>query len=128
MIVAMRCPCGSDDYATCCQPLLEQRALAPTAVALMRSRYTAFALGDDDHLFRTWHPRTRPDDVRSGHLEWTGLQILDVVDGGPDDQSGVVDFAAHYRDGRSREVLRERSRFERRAGRWFYVDGDLGAG
>ena len=70
-----------------------------------------------------WQPMEYPV-----YLEWTGLQILDVVGGGPDDRSGVVDFAAHYRDGRSREVLRERSRFERRAGRWFYVDGDLGAG
>ena len=48
----------------------------------MRSRYTAFALGDADHLWRTWHPRTRPPAVDAGRLEWTGLGVLDVVDGG----------------------------------------------
>ncbi len=47
----------------------------------MRSRYTAFALGDADHLWRTWHPRTRPPAVEAGRLEWTGLEVLDVVDG-----------------------------------------------
>lgn len=88
----------------------------------MRSRYSAFALGNDDHLFRTWHPRTRPSDVRSDDLTWTGLRILDVVDGGPDDTAGIVEFEARWRHGRDHGVVHERSRFERRAGRWFYLD------
>lgn len=45
--------------AQCCGRYLDGEA-APTAEALMRSRYTAFALRDEDYLFRTWHPRTRP--------------------------------------------------------------------
>lgn len=90
----------------------------------MRSRYSAFALGLDDYLWRTWHPRTRPDDVTLGDTTWLGLEILDVVDGSKRDQLGVVEFVARYAEGRRRGALRERSRFERRGRRWMYVDGD----
>ena len=87
----------------------------------MRSRYSAYAVGDADHLFRTWHPRTRPDDITVDPLEtWTGLTI---VESGED----WVEFVASYvsRAGVADE-LRELSRFEQRGGRWVYVDGDVG--
>lgn len=88
----------------------------------MRSRYSAYVLGLDTYVFTTWHPRTRPDDVRSDPtIAWTGLRILDTVAGGPDDETGEVEFVASYEGGR----MHERSRFARRAGRWLYVDGDL---
>lgn len=89
----------------------------------MRSRYSAYAVGDLDYLWRTWHPRTRPAALTPVALHWTGLQILDTVDGRPEDHSGEVEFQAHYRDGRRAGTLHERSRFEVRARRWFYVDG-----
>ena len=57
------CPCGSGTpYAACCGRL-HRGAAAETAEQLMRSRYAAFAVGDEAYLFRTWHPRTRPDDL-----------------------------------------------------------------
>lgn len=88
----------------------------------MRSRYAAYALGELDHIYRTWHPRTRPHDLSDpGDLEWTGLTILDVVDGGPDDDAGVVEFRAHFRSPAGSDLLHERSTFERRGGRWVYV-------
>jgi SEC-C motif domain protein len=90
----------------------------------MRSRYAAFALGLSDYLWRTWHPRTRPESVTLDDAVWTGLEILDVVDGSERDKDGVVEFVAHFRQGRRRARLRERSRFERRAGRWLYLDGE----
>lgn len=91
----------------------------------MRSRYVAFAIGDGGHLFRTWHPRNRPADVGPDELRWTGLRIIDIVDGGIDDADGVVEFVASYEttEGKSRQ-LRERSRFARRAGRWMYLDAE----
>lgn len=89
----------------------------------MRSRYTAFALGRPEHLWRTWHPVTRPPEVDPGDAGWTGLTIIDVVDGGPDDRSGVVEFEAHFVDRDGPAALHERSRFERRGGRWVYVSG-----
>jgi SEC-C motif domain protein len=93
----------------------------------MRSRYSAYAVGDTDHLVRTWHPRTRPDEeaLRSMPvLTWTGLDILDTRFGDAGDQTGEVEFRARYRAGGEERVLHERSHFVRRAGRWVYLDGD----
>ena len=81
----------------------------------MRSRYAAYVLGLEDYLFRTWHPRTRPDPlVLDANTQWQGLQIVTSSD-------DVVEFRAYFAGG----VLHETSRFEQRGGRWVYVDGDL---
>ncbi|MBX9245963.1 hypothetical protein ICW40_14235 [Actinotalea ferrariae] len=53
-------------------------------------------------------------------MVWTGLSIVATDAGGTDDATGVVEFVAGFDGG----ALHERSRFERRGGRWFYVDGD----
>jgi SEC-C motif-containing protein len=122
-----KCPCGSAvSYDTCCGPLHRNERQALGAEELMRSRYSAYAVSALDHLFRTWHPRTRPADIAPDDgLTWTGLEIHDVVEG---PQTGVVEFRAHWRwdspTGTQVGVLHERSRFELRAGRWVYVDGD----
>lgn len=122
--MSVRCPCGGGELASCCQPLLANVRQAETAEELMRSRYTAFALGNENHLFRTWHPRTRPAEVSTSGMRWTGLEILEVSAGGSDDDAGEVEFIASWRQGSTRGQLHERSRFARRAGRWFYLDGD----
>jgi SEC-C motif-containing protein len=88
----------------------------------MRSRFTAFAIGDAEYLLATWHPRTRPFEVVVDGPSWNRLDILDVVAGGPFDSDGIVEFRAHHR--RPAGSLHERSRFVREAGRWYYVDGD----
>lgn len=93
----------------------------------MRSRYTAFAVGDADHLWRTWHPRTRPEEVTiDPAVQWTGLVILDVDTDTPNNDD-TVEFRATYRDRESQRTgtLHERSRFAVRARRWFYVDGEV---
>ncbi len=92
----------------------------------MRARYSAYAVGDLEYVWQTWHPRTRPPalPVDAGPA-WAGLEILETVDGGSEDQSGEVEFRAHFRDGGRAGALHERSRFAVRARRWFYVDGDL---
>jgi SEC-C motif-containing protein len=89
----------------------------------MRSRYAAHAYGDADYLFRTWHPRTRPVDVTVDPcIAWTGLEVIATVGGGPDDDRGEVEFRALFESAGRAESLHERSRFERRAGRWFYLE------
>ena len=91
----------------------------------MRSRYTAYVLDRQDHLARTWHPRTRPDDLSpQPGLIWTGLEVLATEAGGAGDETGTVTFRARYRIRNGEQVLAETSRFERRGGRWVYVDGD----
>ncbi|OCB47800.1 zinc chelation protein SecC [Mycobacterium malmoense] len=119
------CPCGGgEDYRACCGPLHDGELQARTAEELMRSRYSAFARGDADYLFRTWHPRTRPSDVTvDPDITWTGLSVLDAIAGGPDDDGGEVEFIARFESAGGPGSLHERSRFERRAGRWFYLDG-----
>lgn len=116
------CPCGAGDrFGACCLPLLVGERQAETAEELMRSRYSAYVVGDTDYLWRTWHPRTRPDDVADHTVTWTRLEIVDRVDGARGDVAGEVEFRAHHKAG----VLQERSRFAVRGGRWFYVDGDF---
>lgn len=118
------CPCGSGrDFAHCCAPLI-QGAPAPTAESLMRSRYTAFVVGDRDYLQRTWHSRHRPATLElSPAREWRRLRVLETSAGGAQDSEGEVRFVAYFRepDGR-RDQLREHSRFVREDGKWRYLD------
>lgn len=90
----------------------------------MRSRYAAYVLGDREHIVRTWHPRTRPQRTPIDDTEWSGLKVLRIEAGGPSDDHGVVEFVATWSgpDGPGR--LHEVSHFTRRAGRWFYLEGD----
>jgi SEC-C motif-containing protein len=114
-----RCACGRPaSYAACCGRF-HAGADAPTAEALMRSRYSAFAVGDAEYLARTWHDETRPRHIHLGDPGWTGLDIIDVVGGGILDASGVVEFTAHHRD----HDVHERSEFVRVDGRWTYRGG-----
>lgn len=93
----------------------------------MRSRYTAFVVGDARYLADTWHPRTRPDALElDPDQRWTGLEIVAVEDGSAADARGIVEFRASWRHGRETGVLRERSRFRRQGERWWYVDGTIG--
>lgn len=93
----------------------------------MRSRFEAFRRADAHWLLRTWHRSTRPRSLDlADNPRWRGLQIVETVAGGPDDDEGVVEFRATYlQDGGGVGVLHERSRFVREGGHWFYVDGDV---
>ncbi|MHC5906091.1 YchJ family protein [Streptomyces sp. S6] len=119
------CPCGlPQPYEACCGRYHEGPVTAPTAEALMRSRYSAFVEGDVAYLMRTWHPGTRPGTLElDPGMRWTGLEILAVKDGTAFHQAGVVEFRASYRGGSLHEV----SRFERVGGAWVYVDGEFPA-
>ncbi|NVK43338.1 MAG: SEC-C domain-containing protein [Oceanospirillaceae bacterium] len=126
------CPCGSGKpYQDCCQPAISGQTPAATAEALMRSRYTAFALGQVDYLIETLAPKQRrPDDAailaeQSASTTWTGLQIIDRRKGRPRDERGEVEFIASFEAGGEKGRLHERSRFRRERGRWVYVDGEV---
>jgi SEC-C motif-containing protein len=90
----------------------------------MRSRYSAYALGDVPYLLRTWHPRTRPGELTllDPDLRWYRLDILSTSGGGMLDAEGTVEFRAHYKTPDGAGEQHELSRFVRDAGRWAYVD------
>ncbi|GAB3943570.1 YchJ family protein [Corynebacterium tapiri] len=121
----MRCPCSTGlPFDECCQRYHEGQP-APTALALMRSRFSAFAVRNEDYLLRTWAPATRPDslDLSEFPIRFYRLDILDVVNGGLTDDTGIVEFEAFYK-GAERGSQRERSRFERGSDNcWYYADG-----
>jgi SEC-C motif domain protein len=124
-VAPRRCPCGTGlTYADCCGRLHDGTATAATAEQLMRSRYSAFAVGDPTYLLASWHPTTRP---RTLHLDpavrWTGLDVLATTGGGLLMAEGTVEFRAHWVAGGERGAQHEDSRFTRADGAWRYVDG-----
>lgn len=88
----------------------------------MRSRYSAFAVGDAEYLLATWHPLTRPESIELDPAQrWYRLDILGSERGGMLDTKGTVEFRAWYKlDGRPGEQ-HEVSQFLREDGRWLYV-------
>lgn len=118
------CPCLSgDSYDQCCAPLHQGTRLAATAGILMRSRFSAFAVGDSRYLLQTWHSSTRPATLDLDlETRWIRLDIVGHTKGGPFDRTGTVEFRAHYRVGRSAGSVHEVSRFVREERHWFYLD------
>ena len=104
-------------------PKPDADAPAADAQALMRSRYCAYVREDAAYLLRSWHPSTRPhalafDDPRP---TWLKLDVLRHIATG--EASAEVEFVARYRIGGGSVVrMRERSRFLREDGHWYYLD------
>ena len=103
MLLQPLCPCGSTaHYTDCCEPYLSGKAAAPTAEALMRSRYTAYSKGNVDYLIATLHPKSRQKDDRPTLLQsiqntrWIGLSIVKTQKGQTQDKRGIVEFVALY--------------------------------
>ena len=124
------CPCGSKtDYLQCCGRYIEQGLMALTAEALMRSRYSAYVLGDEAYLLRSWHVSTCPAQLglQKETVDWLKLEVLAKNDGGPLDEHGTVEFIASYRIENKKQRIHEVSRFVKQNNQWFYVDGVLKA-
>ncbi|HEY5948278.1 MAG TPA: YchJ family metal-binding protein [Kofleriaceae bacterium] len=106
---------------------------APTALALMRSRYTAFVRGAIDYLIETHDPSTRGTVDRASIAQWSrdttwkGLEIVATERGGEDDDEGIVEFIARGVTAGRPFAQRERSRFRRQNGSWYYTDGAISA-
>ncbi len=119
-----RCPCLSGlAYDECCGRFHAGTSIAPTAERLMRSRYSAYALGLPDYIVATWHRSTRPAElVLDDGVRWFRLDILSRTRGGMLDTQATVEFEAHYLSGSGTGSQHEVSRFVREGGKWFYVD------
>jgi SEC-C motif domain protein len=122
------CPCGScKSIVDCCARLLDGNESAPTAEALMRSRYIAYTFGREDYLLATWHPSTRPAELglaEDATARWIGLEMKRHEQ--QDADHAIVEFIARFKVNGRAHRLHEISRFVRESGRWFYVDGDAG--
>ncbi len=125
------CVCGSGrEFEACCAPLLGGQA-ALTAEAMMRARYTAFVVGNLDYIERTHAAEVRElfDRLQAERIvdeaEWLGLSVRRVVDGGPDDQSGQVEFVARYKQRGQIYDQHELATFRREDGLWLYQSGQL---
>ena len=120
------CPCQSSrEYAFCCGQYHDGKKSAPTAEALMRSRYSAYVLQQGRYLFNTWHKSTRPSLqslLSTDDTEWLSLKIVSTELGSSQDDTGIVSFVATYLQQSQIAQLCETSRFEKIAGRWVYVD------
>jgi SEC-C motif-containing protein len=116
------CPCGAGlPYADCCGPLHRGDTEAATPEQLVRSRYSAFAVGNADYLLRTWHATTRPAALKlDPRMRWVRLDVLQST-GGLLATEGTVHFRAHYVGPDGEAVLTENSRFRRENRRWMYL-------
>lgn len=120
---AQSCPCGGSNYAACCGRFIEQGQIPQTPEELMRSRYTAYTLGDEAYVHATWYPRTLPAGPLVSNepgMKWLGLEVRRHAATGGD---GMVEFVARYKVGGRAQRMHELSRFVREAGRWYYLDG-----
>jgi len=90
----------------------------------MRSRYSAFAVGDPAYLLASWHSTTRPRTLDlDPAVRWTGLEVLSTTGGALLAAVGTVEFRAHWLAGGVAGAQHENSRFAREGGGWRYVDG-----
>lgn len=126
-----KCPCGSGAlFRDCCKAVLADQGLAQTAEQLMRSRYTAYTLGNNDYLLKSWAPETRPDSIHpeEEHLHWIGLEVEECDKGLAGDKEGMVVFTARFISSDYLCSLHERSSFIRKDGRWYYLSGKATSG
>lgn len=121
------CPCGSTLSLELCCGSRHSGAVADTPEQLMRSRYSAFVLGLGEYLVHSWHPAhlggLTAEELSRIDTRWDGLEII-ASQGGPEDETGMVEFKAWFLEGDERHCLHERSHFVRYQGRWVYTEGE----
>jgi SEC-C motif-containing protein len=125
------CPCESKlTYDRCCEPYITGKKTPDTAEKLMRSRFSAYAMGRADYLAATTAPEEREklDVEELGRycraVKCISLRVLETEAGKPGDETGIVVFHAKLLINGKRMLHREKSRFVREEGRWVYLDGE----
>lgn len=123
-----QCPCGSGKTLdTCCGPY-HAGTPAPTALALMQARYSAFALGNGEYVRDTLSEEQKADfdlddfNTSKDQTKWMGLEIRRTEAGREKDDTGTVEFVARYRTPDGPVVHHERAMFSRDGGNWVFSD------
>jgi len=122
-----KCPCCSEKlFKDCCKPVIEDHSKAVTAEQLMRSRYTAFTLSDNQYLMDSWAAETRPESaqIEDSGIQWLTLEVLNCEKGGEKDSDGLVNFSARFLSSGHLCSLHEKSSFIKEDGLWYYLDGE----
>lgn len=130
VLTANLCPCGSDRlYSECCEPFLRGHALPSSPEELMRSRYTAYSQADMDYIQRTMRGSAlrgfNPEETKiwAAQAQWLSLKVISAPQPASDSNLGYVEFIAVFVQRGNRQVIYERSEFQRIDGRWFYAGG-----
>lgn len=125
------CPCGSHkSYDDCCGLYISNKESAPTAEALMRSRYSAYVKEVFSYVYDTYHSNTKQHftlaaiEAQSKEITWLGLRIIETEKGQENDDTGVVKFSASHHINDKTHFLNERSFFSREGGQWRYINGE----
>ncbi len=126
------CPCNSEKpYDECCGPYISGDALPPTALALMRARYTAFTTADIDYIEKTRHPQSEHEFDRAATASWAkdskwlGFELIGTEAGEASDEGGSVEFIARYTVEGKKQEHHEKALFQKLDGKWYFMDGDF---
>ncbi|MDD3266293.1 MAG: YchJ family metal-binding protein [Burkholderiales bacterium] len=124
------CKCGSGELLLdCCMIFINEDKLPSTPELLMRSRYTAHALGNMQYIAKTMAKKSLEafdydEAVKdSKYIKWLKLEVINSQIMG--DENGIVEFKAYYRVENKKHLIHEKSRFEMIDNKWFYTDGDI---
>ena len=114
------CPCGKElNYEKCCKPYILGEKIATTAEDTMRSRYTAYVVGEVDYIYDTHNPKTRmglsKEEIKhwSESTKWNKLEIIETIDGQDKDSEGIVEFKGYYDENGETLFHHERSLFKK---------------
>ena len=120
------CPCGSNKlFKDCCAMIIDDHSKALTAKQLMRSRYTAYTLPNNEYLKESWAPETRPEELDVGDpaIQWLGLDIEECEQGETEDTTGTVTFTARFLSSGHHCKLHQQSIFITRDNLWYSLVG-----
>ncbi len=130
------CPCHSGKpYSACCEPY-HRGDLPDNALALMRSRFSAYALKLTDYIIQTTSPQKLKEskDLKKWKAEilffcentiFENLEILEFIPPNEQEKKAFVTFKAHLKQNDIDVSFTEKSRFEKIDGKWFYLDGKV---
>lgn len=127
------CYCGSNlSFDECCKPIIEGKSIAPTAKALMRSRYSAYVLINAQYIIDSNHVSTRGNQSKieieawAKICTWQKLEIISTHEGLENDLKGEVEFKAHFIDINNKpQIHHEKSVFKKTNDKWFFVTGKV---
>lgn len=124
--------CSGKEFEDCCQPFINGKAKPKTAEELMRSRYSAFAIGAVEYILRSTHSSVRKfHDAESienwaQSSVWQKLEIISKTGGEAKDKKGTIEFKAYFLDAeKDPQIHHELSNFAKELGKWFFVDGKI---